>query len=184
MSMNMRLRTISDEEISDIEEEPLRLEIYHYGELLDPSVLEDYDEVEKEDILNWKPKSNPKTFYLEAAFQSLHYLLTLQTEWNTGEFPLNFITGQRLNIGEIGWGKGNFYTSSEVRDISHALTNLNLDTIRERYNAEFFNEKKIYPRGYKWTDTDADLLIKTLIDLRLFIDETAGLNLGMYIVTV
>src|SRR5688500_2062593 len=101
MSMSMRLHTVCDEDIMEVEAEPMKLEILHHGEILDPSLLDELEPEKKEALSNWKPKSTSEIFYLEAAFQSVHYLLTGETEWGQGNFPLNFITGQRLPFGEI-----------------------------------------------------------------------------------
>jgi hypothetical protein len=56
MSMSLRLHTVSDSEIIDIIDQPKRLEILHYGEILDPSSLDNLAEFEKDAILKWTPK--------------------------------------------------------------------------------------------------------------------------------
>ena len=182
--MSLRLLTVSDFDITDIEAEPIRLDILHYGEVLDPSSLDDLKELEKEQIYKWTPKTTPTAFYVEGMFQSLHYLLTLQTEWGKGEFPLNFLTGSRLDIGEIGWGKATFYKSAEVKQISEALNSLDYAELARRYNATFFNEMKIYSRGYTWTQEDAESLLTKTKELASFVSDAASNSLGMYRVLV
>ena len=76
MSMSLRFHSVSDKDIRDIEDVPLRLEILHYGELLDSYILEEMDEDESQQILNWKPTTTPEIFYVDGAFQTIHYLLT------------------------------------------------------------------------------------------------------------
>ncbi|OQP48019.1 hypothetical protein A4H97_29725 [Niastella yeongjuensis] len=184
MSMNLELYTISDSDIRDIVEEPLRLEMLHYGQILDPEQLDDLEEPHKQSISGWLPKIKPDIFYIEGMFQSLHYLLTLETEWGLGAFPLNFLTGKRLDIGEIGWGKATFYYADEVKEITEALNGLNYDELRKRYNADFFNEKKIYPRGYTWMPTDEESLLDKLKEITEFFGNAKDNNLGIYRVLV
>ncbi|MET0394879.1 MAG: DUF1877 family protein [Chitinophagaceae bacterium] len=177
MSMNLTLTTVSDEDIEAVAAEPARLGILHYGELSDPDALE---EDEREELLQWTPVSVKETFEVEGSFQALHYLLTGETEWNTGSFPLNFLTGQRLAIGEIGWGKVNFYTAAEVKAIAAVLDEADLHKTVARYDPVFFNEKKIYPRGYTWVEADRGSLLDKLGSLRDFIHQTAADNKGLY----
>lgn len=184
MSMSLRLRTVSDIDIRDIEKEPLRLGILHSGEILDPSILDDLEPLEKEQIINWFPKTKSEIFYIEGMFQSLHYLLTSETEWGTGSFSLNFLTGQRLDIGEIGWDSATFYNSDEVKEISNALNVLDYTTIAEKYSAGFFNEKKIHPSGNKWADNDTESFLEKLKELSKFINEANSKNLEIYRVLV
>ena len=177
MSMNLNLTTVSDEDIEAVAASPQRLDILHYGELRDPDALE---EDERESLLQWKPVSVKEIFEVEGSFQALHYLLTGETEGNTGLFPLNFLTGQRLAIGEIGWGKVNFYTAADVKTIAAALEQTDLHKAAARYDPVFFNEQKIYPRGYTWVEADRESLANRLGSLRDFIHKTATDNKGLY----
>ena len=184
MSMSLRLYTVSDSDIRDIEREPLRLEILYYGEILGPSALDELDESKKEQILKWAPEHKPDVLYIEAMFQSLHYLLTLETEWGKGTFPLNFLSGTRLDIGEIGWGAATFYTSDEVKQISAALENMDLVDLEKRYDADVFNENEIYPRGYKWMPSDNESLLLKLKETLKFINEAKDKSVGIFRVLV
>ncbi len=64
-------------------------------------------------------------------FQSLHYLLTSEIETNLGTFPLNFLNGNRIEVGEIGWGSVTFYNSDDVKAIATALSKLNLPSYKK-----------------------------------------------------
>jgi Domain of unknown function (DUF1877) len=64
------------------------------------------------------------------------------------------------------------------------LKNIDYTEIRKRYNSEIFNEKKIYPSGYNWTENDADSLIIKLKELSEFIGNTNDKGLGIYRVLV
>lgn len=182
MSMSMQLRTVSDEDTQAVAADPLKLEILHYGELSDPGVADDLEEDERNALLAWKPSHEPQVHYLEAAFQSLHFLLTGETEPGKGDYPLNFITARRRPIGEIGWGPSSFYTATEVKTIATALNGLDLQQVRKRYNTDLFNN--LFPGGYTWTDQDGEDLLEQLIALRSFIDSTASTGKGIYIVIV
>lgn len=182
MSMSLDIRTVTDKDINEIIDEPLKLELLHYGELLDPEQIEDEEEL-KTELENWKPSSETTVFHLEAAFQSLHYLLTGETE-NKGQFPLNFLMCDRIAIGEIGWGTANFYNAKDVREIRNSLVGIEFDEFKKRYNTDFFNQSKIYPRGYVWRDEDINGLWKTFSQLKGFINATAEKGLGFYLTIV
>lgn len=182
MSMSLNIRTVADKDIDDIIDEPLKLQLLHYGELLDPQQVED-EEALKTELENWKPSGDVTIFHLEAAFQSLHYILTGETD-NKGQFPLNFLMCNRIAIGEIGWGKANFYNSKDVRAIRDSLAGIEFDEFKKRFDADFFNQSKIYPRGYVWRDDDINGLWKTFNKLREFINATVDKGLGFYLTIV
>jgi hypothetical protein len=181
MSMSLDIRTVTDKDINEIIDEPLKLELLHYGELLDPGQIED-DELLAE-LKNWNPSSEPMTFHLDAAFQSLHYLLTGETE-NKGQFPLNFLMCNKIGIGEIGWGKANFYKSKDVSEIKESIRTIDFEGFKKRYDADFFNQSKIYPRGYVWREEDINGLWNTFNELREFIYTAADKGLGFYLTLV
>jgi hypothetical protein len=178
--MSMNIKTVSDKDIETVKANPIKLSVLHYGDIYEDE-LEDFEDNEKTEILNWKPEINGEVFYIEAAFESLHYLLTGQSEWNSGKFPLNFLTGQRLCIGEIGWGPARFYYSKEVKEIYVALKELNKDTVIEFYSSVDFNSKGIYPRGYIWKDNDGIELMKKLNDLIDFLSKAVNDKRGIYL---
>jgi hypothetical protein len=178
--MVARLHSVADKDIHAIVEQPLRIHILHSGEIYDDSLLEGLIESEKAEVLLWKPIQQKKTFYLEAAFQSVTYLLTEEIDSTKGKFPLNFITGKRLALGEIGWGEANFYYSTDVKEIAKALNGLNLEVIKSRYNSDFFNSNKIYP-GHNWTESDIDELLIILNNLTKYINGIEIEELGIYI---
>lgn len=180
MSMSMNIRTVADEDIIQVLDDPLKLELLHYGELLDPGQIVDDD---LKELQNWKPSTTTTIFHLEAAFQSLHYLLTGETE-NKGPFPLNFLMCNRMAIGQIGWGAANFYNSREVREIKDSLDTIVWEEFKERYNADFFNRSNIYPRGYVWRADDINGIWKTFCQLREFVHTTANKGLGFYLTIV
>jgi hypothetical protein len=184
--MSLEIHIIADKDISAIVKEPLKFEILNYGEILEPSTLDDYTIERRDALLSWQPQIESEMFNLRGTFQSLHYLLTGETEWSSGVFPLNFITGKRLKIGEIGWGEVQAYTSSEVKEIAKALKGLDLANIQNRYSVVFFNGAEIYPasRGYKWTENDRAELMENIRQLITFVNSVANRNLGFYMVLI
>lgn len=184
MSVLLRFHTVSDTDISEILDEPIKMEILHYGEILDPSSLDDLDEDAKDNIIKWTPKIKSDILYVEGMFQSLHYLLNSEIETNLGTFPLNFLNGKRIEVGEIGWGPVTFYNSDDVKAIATALNEINLTELANKYDADTFNDKGIYPRGYTWTKDDVSSLIEKIREITTFISETKNKNLGLYRVFV
>jgi hypothetical protein len=184
MSVLLRFHTISDLDITEILNVPSKLEILYYGEILDPSSLDDLDEEVKDNILKWTPKVKSDILYVEGMFQSLHYLLTSETETNLGTFPLNFLNGKRNEAGEIGWGPVTFYNSNDVQIIATALSELNFNELENKYDSDIFNKKEIYPRGYTWTKDDGGSLIEKIKEITAFLNVTKNKNLGLYRVFV
>jgi len=184
MRVLLRFFTVSDADIADVIEEPLKLEILHYGEIVDPSSLDDLDEDIKENIVNWTPKIKSDVLCVEGMFQSLHYLLTSETDTNSGTFPLNFLNGKRREVGEIGWEPATFYDSEDVKAISAALSELDLSALEKKYDADLFNKKEIYPVSYTWTIADATSLIEKIKEIEAFMRETKNKNSGVYRVFV
>lgn len=181
MSVSLSIHSIYDEDIQALLIEPLRLEILYFGNL-DPERLEELDDKRKQRLLNWKPKSPGEKFDVKAMFQSLHYMLTGFVNTNEGEFPLNFLNGRRLTIGEIGWGPVSFYTETDVKYISKTLNELNFDFILSRFNADFFNQNQIYPSRYQWRDTDGLELLEAIKNLVSFVNKIADENKGIYLI--
>jgi hypothetical protein len=184
MSVLLRFHTVADKDISDILEEPTKLEILHYGEILDPDSLEDIEEDVKDNILKWTPTIKSDVLYVEGMFQSLHYLLTAETETNLGTFPLNFLNGNRIEVGEIGWGPVTFYNSDDVKIIATTLSEINFSELEKRYDADKFNQKGIYPRGYTWKTNDVTSLLEKIKEIQDFFNETKNKSLGLYRVFV
>ena len=160
------------------------MEILHYGEMLDPSSLDQFEEDVKDNILKWTPKIKSDVLFIEGMFQSLHYLLTSETETNLGTFPLNFLNGKRIEVGEIGWGPATFYNSDDVNVIATTLSEIDFKELENEYDADTFNQKGIYPRGYTWTTNDVGSLIEKIKEITAFINETTNNNLGLYRVFV
>lgn len=184
MSVLLRFHTVSDTDISAILQEPIKLEILYYGEVLDPSSLDNLDDETKDNILTWTPEVKSDVLYVEGMFQSLHYLLTSESDTNMGVFPLNFLNGKRQEAGEIGWGPVTFYNSNDVQNIAAALADADLSELESKFDPAIYNEKGIYPRGYVWTQDDIGRLLEKIKEIIAFLKETTNKHLGLYRVFV
>jgi hypothetical protein len=60
-----------------------------------------------------------------------------------------------------------------------SLKNIDFNEPEKRYNANFFNQSKIYPRGYVRKEDDIDGLWKNFVRLREFINITFKKGLGL-----
>lgn len=180
MSMSLIFYTVDDADIEVVLNEPFLLDILYDGELLNPEDFENFNDAQKDKIINWKPKVQKEKLFVGSSFQALHYFLTSETEWGKGDFPYNFLTGARINIGEIGWGSTTFYTSDDVKKISDMLKGLDDFELIEKYNPDFFNKNKIYPRGYKWQKNDINTLLQELMEISNFVLKACSENLGIF----
>ncbi|MCX6318899.1 MAG: DUF1877 family protein [Bacteroidetes bacterium] len=180
MSVLLRFHTVSDTDLSEILQEPIKLEILYYGEVLDPSALDDLDDEAKDNILTWTPEVKSDVLYVEGMFQSLHYLLTAESDTNLGAFPLNFLNGKRQEAGEIGWGPVTFYNSNDVQIIAEALDELDLSELERKFDPAILNEMRIFPRGYVWKKDDIGSLLEKIKEITAFLKETKNKHLGLY----
>lgn len=179
MSMSQCYYAISDNEIDIFKAQPLKLDILFYGEL-DEDYLKGLPAEVAADLTGWQPAALQENHNLEGAFMGLHCFLSGETEANTGSFPLNFIATHRLPVGEIGWGPVNFFYAADVAVLAQALNALDDEILIKRYNADFYNQHTIYPKGYHWKPEDGAFLLAQLNDLSAFINQLAAAGKGMF----
>lgn len=179
MSANLSIRSITIREISDILQQPLLLDVLIDGEV-DEAMYEDEDEEVLEALRKWTPEIVDRQQYdLEGAFISMHYLFTGQKEEQGTTYPLNFLLKPKHPAGETGFGPASAFRPEEVREISSALNNLDPADLRIRYDADLFNQLKIYPRGYTWKPEDENSLIERFDEVRAFVTQVAAAGHGM-----
>lgn len=181
MSVSLDIQMISDPDIQEIRRDPLKLDLLYFGEDFDNSLLAERTFEEQQKILNWKPEVEAGKFLVGNTFQSITYILTGKPDGNEADFPFNFLTAIHNPVGEIGWGPVNFYTSTEVKEISRALLSLDLREVELRFNADDFNKHKIYPGG-KWVITDLSFVMQRLKDLMQFMKDVSEKDLGVYLI--
>jgi hypothetical protein len=179
MSSNLTIRSITDKEINDIQQQPLLLDVLVAGEV-DETMYEDEDEEVLEVLRQWTPEIVDRQQYdLEGAFISIHYLLTEKDTEKGTTYPLNFLLKPKHPAGETGFAPGSAFRPDEVREISNALNNLDPADLRIRYDADTFNELKIYPRGYTWKPQDENSLIERFDEIKAFVAQLAAAGHGM-----
>ena len=176
----MKIKTVSDNDIESVKSNHMKVKTLHYGEIYEDE-LEGLTIHEKADIMNWKPESNGEIFHIEAAFESIHYVLTSESEWNSGTFPLNFLQYRKLSIGEIGWGPVSFFYSKEVKEIYEGLKAINKEDKLKTYSSVDFNAKRIGPRGYVWQNDDGEKIIEKISALINFIEKAVHVKSGIYL---
>jgi hypothetical protein len=182
MSVSLSIHVVSDSDIADLQEAPIRFEILHFGMINEPSLLDGLSEAEKEKILQWTPQSEPDAITIGGMSQALYYLLTSEVDTNSDavSFPLDFLVGKRLEIGEMGWDFVTFYNSQDVKLIAEALNELDLSDLRARYDPVFFNHAGIYPKGMTWTDDHFWMLLDKMQELIDFVNDTKDQDMGLY----
>lgn len=188
MSMYMTLKALSNNDIQDILEYPVRYDFLGLNDHDKKVLFEDlFSEEERDEeletaILHWNPETtNAHNFHLEGAFQSMHYLLTGNPAREGTTYPSNFLLQPQHPAGEVGWGPASLFFSSEVHAISSFLDNLNIADLHQRYNPETFQMLQIYPRGYTWGPNDRDDLVSKFEQLRSFLFQVVKENQGICI---
>ncbi len=92
---------------------------------------------------------------VDKAWHALHFLLT-GTAWE-GAPPLNFIAAGGREVGDedVGYGPARAFASSELKEISAALDQIDRAELARRFDARQMNELEIYPSwGRGWAEVD------------------------------
>lgn len=106
----------------------------------DPEAIEDY--------LYPNDGDDEPPYYIDVdkAWHGIHYLLTGQADG--GIFPLSLAVVGGEEFGpEVGYGPARFLTPAQVAAVSAALSSLNAEALRERFNPQDMKAKDIYPDG-------------------------------------
>ena len=100
-----------------------------------------------------------RVFRLEKEWHALHFLLTGDASLDPPSPvppPLgNVVFGGAATPFETGYGPVRCLNPQEVRDVADALRAIPVEELQRRFNAESFNEQKIY--GYTGGCTLEDL---------------------------
>lgn len=109
---------------------------------------------------------------LYKSWHGLHYLLTGGDA--EGDWPLDFLYGGGTTVGGEG-GSSRVLTSSQVREVAAALSQVSDDDLRARFDPVKMEEMGIYPQG--WDRTPAEELFRYLREqfgeLKQFIEGAA-----------
>ena len=188
MSMYMIINVLSDNDIHDILEYPIRYDFIGLNDQDKKILFEDmfseevHDEELESAILHWNSETvNGYNYHLEGAFQSMHFLLTGKPGMEDTVYPSNFLLKPMHPAGEVGWGPASLFFSAEIREISSFLDKLNPGDLQERYHPETFQELRIYPLNYAWGPEDGKDLVSKFEQLKTFIAQVAKDNQGICI---
>ena len=180
MGAYVKLNSVNDSDIAAITLMPEKLHRLHDGEIY----IEDFENLndsQKQELIEWNPKEEKIEYHIEEANHWISYILTDDTEWGSGESPLNFLNSRYRPIGEIGFGAASFYNSKETELLSDQLNSLDLDTIMKKYNPEKFIELEIGRKNYDWTESDKDSMKSKLSEVIGFIKSLADKSVGFYV---
>ncbi|MEP6849117.1 MAG: YfbM family protein [Acidobacteriota bacterium] len=121
---------------------------------------------------------------VDKAWHGIHYLLT-GTAWE-GEFPLNFLVAGGTEVGDIdlGYGVARTFRSDAVSEINAALSEIDEQTLRTRFNPQQMTKLQIYPDIWD-RDSDEDDTFGYCAEyfqiLRNFVTRVAERNLGVVV---
>jgi Domain of unknown function (DUF1877). len=114
-------------------------------------------------------------FDIDQAWHGIHFLLTGNTENATG--PLNYVVlgGHAIYSEEDSWEYGPplYKTVEEVREAYKALSEIDIDDLRIKYDPEKFEEADIFPGN--WDEEGIDFLLSYLDELNTYF-KTAATN--------
>ncbi|MHC4754919.1 MAG: YfbM family protein [Planctomycetota bacterium] len=176
MSTVCYLRQIEESQVDALLAEPRKVLIYLFGKVEEPP-KHFYDKMlgkqspvrEDIDALFHAPLVEVN---IALAWHGIHYLLT-GLDWE-GEIPLCYLVRGGIDIGDIdvGYGTARVLKKENVRNFAGALAEVEIETLKERYDPKAMAELDIYPRIWNG-DTDIgdplEYLLKHFEKLRAFV---------------
>ena len=121
---------------------------------------------------------------LDKAWHGIHYLLT-GTAWE-GQHPLNFLVSGGAEIGDVdlGYGTARAFMSDAVSEINKALSKIDEETLKARFNPHEMTRLQIYPDIWD-RDSDEDDTFGYCAEyfevLKNFVARAAERNLGLVV---
>jgi hypothetical protein len=121
---------------------------------------------------------------LDKAWHGIHYMLT-KTAWE-GEPPLNFLLLGGTEVGDIdvGYGTARAITSDVVAEINEALSGIDKEALRRRFNPSEMMKLQIYPEIWDRASEEDDTFgycAEYFDELQAFVTRTADQGLGLVI---
>ena len=180
MSMIGNFRSLSDDDLRALLENPARVEQLQYGENAltgtngEVVSLFDHPAQPPSEPETWEQEPDADELDVDKAWHGIHFLLT-GTAWE-GAFPLNFIVSGGKEIGDVdvGYGPARALTSDDVRRLDAALEPLTSDELERRFDPKQMTKLQIYPEIWADEDDDSlDYLIEYYTDLRDFVRRAA-----------
>ena len=121
---------------------------------------------------------------LDKAWHGIHYLLT-GTAWEGAE-PLNFIVCGGTEVGnlDVGYGPARVFGSDDVKKIIAALSDLDGNELRERFNPDEMMSLEIYPDIWDRNPAEDDTLgycVEYYDNLVRFLSGAAADSMGIVV---
>ena len=120
--------------------------------------------------------------YLDKSWGGIHYLLT-GTAWE-GEPPLNFLVsgGQPVGDVDVGFGPAHALKSSEVKEVSAALSAIDVADLKARFDPEAMMAAEVYPEIWEDDGDEAfDYCAEYFNDLKQFLDKASRAGHGVMV---
>jgi hypothetical protein len=119
---------------------------------------------------------------IDKAWHGLHYMLT-QTA-GAGSEPLNFLVAGGAEAGDIdvGYGPARLFTASEVKALSQALSPIDAEFLKARFNPAEMMRLDVYPGIWDRDPKDDDTLgycVEYFESMKEFVAQAAARNVGM-----
>lgn len=121
---------------------------------------------------------------LDKAWHGLHYLFTGSAD--TGDFPWGFLIVGGRTVGniDVGYGPARVFSSAQTKEILAALSTLDEDQLRGRFNPSEMTAKDIYPEIWSRGDPDEETigyLLEYFSILRGFLQQAAEAKVGIVV---
>jgi hypothetical protein len=131
--------------------------------LIDSSVLEDIFYTDESDNL----------IDIEKAWEGIFYLLTGfgTDEMHEAKPPFSWVLFSLQLVDEdqdMGYGPAHFLTEEQVKEVSLALTSINIAHLKSRFNSKVMMEKGIYPEIWGEGEAAFDYLYENFEKLKNF----------------
>jgi hypothetical protein len=190
MSMIANFRSLSDDDLGALLENPARVEQLLYGDDLlagtngEVVSLFGHTSQPPTEPDSWEQDGGGDELDVDKAWHGIHFLLT-GTAWQ-GSFPLNFIVSGGREIGDVdvGYGPARGLTSEDVRKLDAALEPLTSEEMKRRFDPEQMTRLQIYPEIWDRDPEEDDslgYLLEYYTDLRDFVRRTAERGHGLVV---
>lgn len=165
MSMVMELRTVTDDRLHALLDDPETVNDYLFGE-------DDEDR---------------NTIDLDKAWHGIHFLLSgdpsLEVDLTDAK-PEAFLLAGGTPIGDIdvGYGPARGLTSAEVKAVDAAMSRFTAETLRKAFDPTAFVEADIYPSIWDGDDAESlEYLIENFGTLKQGVRAAARDGLGLIV---
>jgi hypothetical protein len=126
---------------------------------------------------SWSPTEPPEPFDVDKAWQGIHFLLTGSRGKGAGPRAFILHGGRRIGMN-FGYGPAHGFSAAEVKQIAHALEQVDVDALYDQTDPAMLTAEEIYPNV--WHDEPKEecigYLIEYLKELKTFVTKAAQTN--------